>query len=331
MRILMHDNHLGNRGTTAALIDYAEQLTLLGHAITVCYKKSDVHNSNSIVKKLSEQFELREYASFSDIAASEQKLFDKAYFIKSGFNDEIWFKNTSSIIHSVFQYFEPHGQKYAYVSKWLANAVRKKAFLHGIASADLSKTFSSFRQNSWVPHMVNLPPHNDNLRKDLKIPEDALVGIRYGGRDTFDIPFVHDLVRSLLESNSNFWFIAVNTNEFFVHPRLIYLPTFSEKDYKVCLLNTANFFLHARSNGESFGLSILEAMWARVPVLSWKGGIDKNHTYLLSPNSMYGSRNELKRQIENLSNYKDVELNFAVSARYLPNRVMELFQKEFEI
>jgi len=325
----MHDNHLTNRGSTTALTDYANHLAKMGHEITVGYKKSSPLNDEKVISQISKKFDLRSYNEFKDIGATEQNKFDLAYFIKAGQNDGIYFTNTKSVIHSVFQYFDPHGDKYVYVSEWLANKVKQKTFVQGLVRRDLKAIRNSFSKTAWVPHMVSLPRVDSNLRSELNIPSGALVGLRYGGLDTFDLAFVHQTIRLELERNPNFWFIAVNTKMFCQHPRLIYLPGFFDNNFKVALLNTADFFLHARSNGESFGLAILEAMSANVPVLSWKGGIDKNHLKLLPASSTYLNSHDLQRKINQISNYSDLEINSQTAENFSPSKVMEKFMVEF--
>ena len=325
----MHDNHLTNRGTTTALADYAHHLTKLGHEITIGYKNSMDLNDARVISTLASKYDLRPYDQFFQIDPSEQKSFDLAYFIKSGINDDIWFTNSRSVIHSVFQYFDPHGCKYAYVSEWLANKVKKKAFMQGMIQRDASKIQNSFKPKAWVPHMISLPTHEQNLRDELGIPTDALVGLRYGGFDTFDLEFVQNSVRSELIQNPNFWFISVNTKEFYQHPRLLNLPGFFDQSFKLALLNTADFFLHGRSNGESFGLSILEAMYSKTPVLSWRGGTDKNHLTLLPLNSTYRNEKELISKIKMIKEYPHIISNYQTACMYTQNKVMRKFVAEF--
>jgi hypothetical protein len=329
MRIFMHDNHLTVRGTTTAMADYALHLTKMGHEVTIGYKLSNIMNDSKVIAELGNHYDLRPYTEFSDIRPSEQKLFDLCYFIKAGLNDGIWFANSKSVIHSVFQYFEPHGSKYAYVSEWLANQVKKKTLAQGILKGDLNRAMNSFTKKEWVPHMISLPTVKANLRGELGIPLDAIVGLRYGGFETFDLEFVHNTICSELENNSNFWFIAVNTQEFWQHPRLINLPGFFDPTFKVALLNTADFFLHARSNGESFGLAILEAMHASIPVLSWRGGSDKNHLKILTANSTYRNARELSMKIKNIKNYPDLAINEQTAQKFSPQIVMNKFAEVF--
>jgi glycosyltransferase involved in cell wall biosynthesis len=325
----MHDNHLTYRGSTTALVDYAYHLSNMGHDITIGYKQSNLLNDKKVISRLSNIYELRPYEEFKDIQQVEQKYFDLAYFIKAGFKDGVYFTNTQSAIHCVFQYFEPHGDRYAYVSEWLANKVKKKTFVQGFIRRDLKRIKNSFSSTAWVPHMISLPTIDSNLRSELGIPSDAVVGLRYGGFDTFDLPFVHEAIRLELESNPNFWFVAVNTKKFWQHPRLIDLPGFFDNSYKVALLNTADFFLHARSNGESFGLAILEAMHQRLPVLSWRGGTDKNHLTLLPRGSTYLNVRDLRVKIQGVKNYTDLEINAQTAENFSPKKVMDKFIIEF--
>ena len=42
----------------------------------------------------------------------------------------------------------------------------------------------------YVPHNIELPKSENNLRKELGIAVDAFVLGRHGGKQTFDNPFV---------------------------------------------------------------------------------------------------------------------------------------------
>ena len=47
-----------------------------------------------------------------------------------------------------------------------------------------------------VPHMINLPKHNDNMRKELNIPDNATVFGRYGDKTEFNLTNIqHSVIR----------------------------------------------------------------------------------------------------------------------------------------
>jgi glycosyltransferase involved in cell wall biosynthesis len=176
-----------------------------------------------------------------------------------------------------------------------------------------------------------MPPATNSIRANWGVPLDARVCIRLGGESTFDIPWVHQTIIRVLEENKDFYFIGYNTHKFTHHPRARFLSSINNKAEKSNALKSADVFLHARRQGESFGMAILEAMQLSVPVLAWKGGWDRNHTKLLDKESLYKNQNELYfKLIKGLSD-NSVNKSFQNSKLYSITNVMKIFKEEFEI
>jgi hypothetical protein len=86
---------------------------------------------------------------------------------------------------------------------------------HGEVYSSISKYVSHYNDNIPVlPHIVHLPYHEENMRKELNIPDDATVFGRHGGKGQFDIQFVQQVVYQIAKANPNIYFLFVNTNEF---------------------------------------------------------------------------------------------------------------------
>lgn len=100
-----------------------------------------------------------------------------------------------------------------------------------------------------------------DLRKSLSIPKSALVVCRSGGKETFDVPFVHSAVSKLARkySREELVFLFLNTNTFLgsSNPNIHFLPFTVDVMEKENFMKTCDTFLHARSGGETFGMSIL--------------------------------------------------------------------------
>ena len=124
----------------------------------------------------------------------------------------------------------------------------------------------------WVPHMVDLPEPNKNLREKLGIPKNATVFGRYGGFDTFDLPFVYQPIVDIVEKYTDVYFVFANTRPFANHPRIKYVKEIVTKQGKSNFINSCDFMVHARHRGESFGLSIAEFLFHNKPVLAWEIG-----------------------------------------------------------
>jgi glycosyltransferase involved in cell wall biosynthesis len=311
----MHSNSITERGTTSALMDYAIGLREFGIIPVISWEEGHVTNIPSFVRLVQENFETMPYKDFSETKMRSSD-FDAAYFIKGGENDGKVLDIEKNLIHVVFQNFDPHGSKYFYVSKWLAEFVEQKL---QVPREHVPLPF--------LPHIVDLPNQQNNIRKEFGIPNNALLGIRIGGFDTFDIKFVHYVVKFLLHVNRNLYFIFVNTRQFIRHPRALFVGTITDKQSKSNYLQSADFFLHARGGGESFGIAIVEAMSLGLPILAWRGGTDLNHTELLGDNSLYSDVFDLVCKIQDIRNYSDISRNYDISLNYKTEPIIEKFLK----
>jgi hypothetical protein len=296
--------------------------------ITISYNETLNGNSPLVKKFLQNEFDLLPYKNFQ-VSMKKLKGFDFGYIIKSGKNDNRTFHNFPTYVHAVFQEYDPHGTYYAYVSEWLAKKMQRTHFLsHKRILSSYRGVCNSFNFD-FVPHIVDLPQSNANVRELYSIPEYARLGIRYGGADSFDIPWVKTVVSELLEDPKNY-FLFMNTNQFIQHPRCLFIPPAIEKIHKSNFLQAGDYFLHARKRGESFGLSILEAMATGTPVLSWKGGVDRNHTKLLAPDSLYRGPKDLMLKIRNIENYTNRDAHFQKSKEFSPEIVKKRFLNIFK-
>jgi hypothetical protein len=255
-----------------------------------------------MVEELQKSFEIHPYRDAMNLPGIA-KAFDVAYAIKSGARDEITFGDVPSVIHAVFQDCDPHGSRYVYVSEWLAESMRRRALgfrgrLDGTRdrcrAAVESGCVNALSFES-LPHVCEMPDVNEDMRGELGIPSEAFVILRHGGYETFDIPWVQTTLTRFVESRADAFFIGLNTARFANHERLIFLPPQVDRSFVARFLNSGDVFLHARRQGESFGMAIVEALQLGLPVLSWRGGGDRNHVRLLEGlGGLYGSGRSLR-------------------------------------
>jgi glycosyltransferase involved in cell wall biosynthesis len=321
----LHTNALNERGATVAISDYAKGLSKAGHDISIAYSALEPSNLKRIAKQIGSRFPTYAYTDFHLFAAQNAKKWDVGYFIKYGNNDGKLIPGIPNIIHAVFQSYDPHGDAYLYVSEWLAQKMRVKNLKNLVKLSPKGLDSLKLKSFKYLPHIVSLPIHERTLREIWGVPEEAIIGGRHGGRETFDVPDVHRAIHELLEENRKLYFVFANTNQFINHPRVKFLPTLSSRLETSEYLSSLDFFVHARHRGETFGLSLLEAMSKKVPVYSYSKGVDGNHRYLLrgSKNSLFDSGDSLKIFINQLQNYEDIQTNFEVASSFSPELVMQ--------
>lgn len=318
MEIIFHENRLGESGTTVAMYDYAyyyrEYFNI--NPIIVVPKRDD----NCCLHKFNKEFEVIEYDNISLV----QKLIDKKnvkyfYSIKFGIKDEILFKNCINLIHAVFfcHPWHRHGEVYAFVSEYLSKYKNPEI--------------------PYVPHMINLPDHFDDLREKLSIPKDVVVIGRYGSVDTFNIDFVKETIKEIIEKRKDIYFLFANTPEFISHPRVIYLPKIIDLYEKVKFINSCDAMIHARDYGETFGLAILEFACKNKQIISYDneefqsshmlGG--RNHFLYLKDNCFkYKDQKDLYNIFENISKNNPFDTLY-LNQEYGPRNVMNKFKEVF--
>lgn len=323
MRILLHSNSLNERGTTRAILDYANFLKSSSIDVYIAYDGSDNSNQTKIIEQVSGQYETISYREFSHFEKQWANKFDVAYFIKYGTFDGKLMNSCPNLVHAVFQTYQPHGEEYFYVSEWLSKRMRFMN-LGKIRQID-PRFFDSFLPSKFdfVPHIVELPESRPGYLDKFNFPDYVKIGGRHGGYDTFDVDFVKRTLLKVLDQHSDIVLVFANTRKFVEHPRIKYIPTLTTRQEVSDFLGALDFYLHARSRGESFGLSLLEAMYSKVPVFSYSGGIDGNHRTVLrdSSSSLFRNERELLSRIENLDEYEDLDRNFELATRYSQAKV----------
>ena len=234
------------------------------------------------------------------------------YAIKSGQKDNVLSLNIPTMVHAVFPTNprQIHGASYAYISDWLSrNCSRSKI--------------------PTVSHIVDIPTVKGDLRESLGIPENALVIGGFGGQHSFDIPYAISTVIKILEQKNNIYFLFMNFNEFIRHSRAIFLPGTPEINQKVKFINSCDAMLHARRQGESFGLACGEFSIKNKPVITCSLGKHAHHIETLGSKGLYyHDEVSLTACIHKLPKLLAANLNWdCYSDKYNPETVMTAFNK----
>jgi hypothetical protein len=315
MKIAFHENQLGIRGTSVAMYDYAHfNETLLGNTSIILYNKNHVYNDPIGIKRFSDRFKVFSYEKWEEVEKIiEDEKIDILYMIKGGEFDGKISKKCKTVVHCVFQNYEPHGDVYAYIAKWEAEKM-------------------SGGKLPYVTHMFNLPSPNRNIRKELRIPENAIVFGRHGGFDEFNLPFVHKAVEKAALNNKFIYFIFVNTRQFCMKlPNIIHLDPITDLQEKSNFINSCDAMLHGRELGEIFSMSIGEFLTCGKPVLSWPGGSDEGHHHMLKEQALwYRNAEELYNLLINFSSIRrEPEVYKNLVSEYTPENVMKDFKRVF--
>ena len=264
MKILLHSNQLNLGGTETALWDYALGCwELLGHHVVIASPHGGVHHPG-IVEKFCSRFPVILYPPGTLSLHAKYLGVDAAYFITDGRrNEELLIPGIRNVVHAVFSFYEPHGDVYAYVSEWLAQT-------------------ASGGKCPWVPHIVRpLPNGTGGLRAKLGIPEKAIVFGGYGRQGQFDIPFVHEAVKKVA-SSLPVYFLFMNFTPFAPAAKnLIFLPGTALPAEKASFIDACDAMLHARSEGETFGLAVAEFSMRNKPVITYGESRDRAHLAML--------------------------------------------------
>jgi len=316
MNIAFHSNQLGVRGTETSLYDYAlYNDEILGNRSIII---SDKNSNLSALKKFEDRFKVLLYDNFDEVEnfVDEYRI-DSVYYIKAGFNDGKTVRNAKNLIHSVFQHLEPHGDRYAYVSRWLSDKMS-----NGIAP--------------YVPHMVDIMryDHDKDFRDSLGISKGDLVFGYYGGSRSFNIEFARRAVVEIAANNKDMHFLFMNSQKFCDLENVIFMEPTSNLEQKISFINTCDACIHARNEGESFGLSIAEFSSKNKPIItttySELMSPDLAHIEMLGEKAiLYDDYDSLTKILSRFDDYRGKTLDWNAYREYSPNNVMQIFKNVF--
>ena len=260
MKIVFHSNQISERGTETAIIDYAfANEKYLGNESIIAFPADKIFNQERY-NFFKENFKLIGYTTLEELHyILEKEGIDVLYAIEDGesypdISDRLPpIKSYKTFVHAVFSVKRKHGDYYCPI--------------HGF--------LNKFYHTSYpvLPHIVSpFKGTDDTLRDKLHIPADATVFGCYGGKESFDIRFVQECVQEIALKNETTYFIFLNIQPFVKYDgkNIIFLPGTTDLDYKEKFINTVDAMLHARSDGETFGLAVGEFSIKNKPVITYK-------------------------------------------------------------
>lgn len=315
-KIILACDGLNERGTSVAIYDYAYYLReYLNLNPIIFYNKHKDITLRETVERFEKSFKCTSYINFSNEVQDfvDEIQPDYFYWLKYGKNDADIPKNTKTLIHSVFvsNPEEKHGDVFAVISEWMSAQHNYEL--------------------PYIPHMINLPSHNENIRNEIGIPDSHIVIGRTGGYDSFDIPFVHDVIQRVLQKRNDIWFVLMNTPNKLNHERCIYVDRNIDLHDKVTYINTCDAMLHARMRGETFGLSVLEFASKNKQIISCdnENVPERNHFLYLKDNCYrYQDENDLENILLNIKRENPFNTEY-LNEMFSPQNVIHKFREVF--
>jgi hypothetical protein len=273
VNILFHSNQISERGTEVALFDYAlGNQNILGNRSYIAVPKGKILDVPAF-EKFKIFFEVLVYESYEELNLFIKKrnihLFYKIAF---GNRETIPISSVPVFVHCVFTTKEKYGDYYVAISECLNSWFRTKYPV--------------------LPHIVKkFPGASKSLRAELHIPEAATVFGGYGGESSFNISFVKDTICDIAKKRKDLYFIFLNFKPFTPPSEnienIIFLPGNSSRRYKEIFINTCDAMIHARNDGETFGLAVAEFSVKNKPVITWAPDFIHNFTFCLKELSRY--------------------------------------------
>ena len=321
MNIAFFVRHFTERGTEVAIYDYAKynKHILNNNSIIICFTETKQRSLGLPTEKYSyDKFkskftilEINDIQEMSDIIKNYNLHF--FYTLTHGGSNDIYqfenkliWGNCKTIKHCVFDTTHPESDFYISISDMLNSKLNTNIPV--------------------IPHIVDLPNCVEDLRDDLHIPKDAIVFGRYGGYDEFNINIAREAIIDFLHVNNNSYFLFMNTNKFYEHPRIIYVDKNVNLVYKVKFINTCDAMIHARDMGETFGLSIAEFSIKNKPVITCPCG-DLEHIKILGDKALtYTSKESLIHIFTNIKDIIKSRYDWNAYTLYSPEYVMSLFK-----
>lgn len=309
-------NKLTLRGTEIAMYDYAEfnELLLGNKSIIITRNYNSIQHewdvNSEAYLKFTQRFIVEYYVTQQDIDhIVERYNITHLYIIKAGGWDGLISTKCINLIHCVFNTNQRHGNVYS------------------VISSEVNRLCNT--NYPVVPHMIRNFETTRDLREELKIPKEAIVFGRYGGADAFNIDFVYKVIENILNTRSDIFFIFLNTIRFYEHPQIIYLDGTTNMEFKREFINTSDALLHARLEGETFGLTCGEFAVEKKPVITYGGSKERNHINILGENAvLYADYESLWKIISEFTKDK-YNMEFNNYLDYSPENVMTIFNQVF--
>jgi len=281
-KIVFYSDHCDIRGTGITIFEFAIGCRdILGHDVLCAFSRNNKHNHPDAIKKFEDHG--LTMAWFDDVHQAKNIIpslgYEYVFQIRSeGYNPDYDFPGMKNLIQQTgvrTPASQAYGHRYSHVSRWVDK------FCGGDGS-------------NAVPIPIRLHETKEDLREELGIPKEMTIFARTGGEDTWNLWFANNAIVKALEQNENIGFLFQNTPNVPSHPRIFHARTTADAEYKRKFINTSDFMLHCRVEGESFGVAVAEFSSANKPVITWSESRERAHIdYLGSKMYQYTTEDQL--------------------------------------
>ena len=233
-------------------------------------------------------------------------------------------------VHAVFQTNEPHGTIFASISRQLSLETGQLARCKG--NEDIYVDYIvDYKFDELV---MNVEHMRISKRDELGIASDCLVLCRHGGYETFNIPFVRDNLVTIIDMLENVEVILMNTHPLEKgHSRIHEVQGDSSIEGKALYFAACDAMLHARMDGETFGLAVAEFSLRNKPVLTYDGilpGYARAHLGILQDRGLYyKDLSTLQALISSLVKNGIPTRDFNAYANYSRANILPKFERVF--
>lgn len=323
-KVAFFSKQFTERGTERLTYDYADfnEIILGNKSFIICFneltlKKKGYLSSNKVIKnKFKERFDLLEISNIKEIKdiLLEKKI--SHFYVQSHGchkdifkfeNKKIW-NNCKTIYHCAF-----------------GPMARQGSTIRCPVGGHLNKLYK--KRLPILPPLIRAHEYSGDLREKLKIPKDGLVIGRHGGKDTFDIPFVKNVIKKLVEYEKNIYFLFLNTDKFLNHKNVIHLDFLVDENLPK-FIDSCDAMIHGRFSGETFGSAVGEFSAANKPVITFSKSRDIEHIKILKDKALlYRDEKELFKIFEQLPLIIKENRDWNAYINYQPEKVMKEFEK----
>jgi hypothetical protein len=346
VKLILHSDSISERGDSVNAEGLSSALRLFkGIESLIVYNiKSESNKQNRIDELISSGHQVISYTNSNELHSIGKTWgATHSYFFGNGAYSPLWIKNTKKLTHAVFNNYEPHGDKYNYVSEWLyrkALRSRRRSTTENRINELRELSGSPYTLNtkmpiSWVPHIVESKDGDGvSFRKKHNIPVNSKMIGRIGGYNQFDDTVAQKSVIELVEKFKDYFFVFINTKKFNSHPRIIHIEYLSS-DEKWDFYSAGDVFINGRLMGESFGFSICEALSVGKPIVApnfhRNFRMDKHHISILNRQGLlYKSKKEFKNKvIQQINNPTSSQSLAFLVEQFRPQAVADIFAERF--